>query len=571
MATQIAKLRFFISLAIDQQPTDDPADNYGIKPLPNLETRFVAADALLGLGGLNRELTSEHTRELQQQLNANRERHFHANTRALKRQYRERDKELRRELAVSLTGSGLDAGHAVRVADWDPYDQNASADWFDPEYMFGVASGFDVVIGNPPYVQLQRDGGRLGNMYKGTGYTAFTGTGDIYYLFYEKAVNLLKQDAGNACLISSNQWMRVDSGKVLRRFIESQNPLRLVNLGAAVFDTVTVNTSVLLVNRSSNKGVLQGADVKDSAQQFPPTEWTVLRPLNGETWAVLPASHQSLKAKLETVGTPLKDWDLSIFRGVVTGFNSAFVIDNATKDTLIADDPKSAEIIKPILRGRDVQRYQGQWAGLWLVYVPWHFPLHSDSSIKGVSSQAEDLFKKRYPAIYKHLLSHRLGLSARNKSETGVRYEWYALQRWGANYHAEFAKEKIAWGNLNNQAKFAYVPEGTFINAPTTMLTPYSPYLLAVLNSTLLDWYFRQIGVERDGGYYEYKPMFIERLPIPKITAGKQRPFIRLVDRILKAKDADAKADTSALEAEIDRLVYALYGLTEEEIAAVEG
>ena len=135
----------------------------------------------------------------------------------------------------------------------------------------------------------------------------------------------------------------------------------------------------------------------------------------------------------------------------------------------------------------------------------------------------------------------------------------------------EFAKEKIVWGNLNNQAKFAYAPGGTFISAPSTMLTPYSPYLLALLNSNLVDWYFRQIGVERDGGYYEYKPMFIERLPVPKLIAAKQRPFVRLVERILAAKAADPQADTSKEEAEIDRLVYALYGLTEEETAAVAG
>ena len=135
VATQIAKLRFFISLAIEQQPNADPADNYGIRPLPNLETRFVAADTLLRIGGLNRELTSERTRELQRQLDVNRERHFHATSRSQKFQYRDTDKQLRQQLASSLTDSGLDAGHAARVAQWDPYDQNASAaEWFDPEY-----------------------------------------------------------------------------------------------------------------------------------------------------------------------------------------------------------------------------------------------------------------------------------------------------------------------------------------------------------------------------------------------------------------------------------------------------
>ena len=156
VATQIAKLRFFISLAIEQQPNADPADNYGIRPLPNLETRFVAADTLLALGGLNRELVSPQTEELQRQLNANRERHFHANTRSLKLRYRNQDRELRQQLADSLAASGLAADHAARVAAWDPYDQNARADWFDPQYMFGVSDGFDVVIANPPYVRQRK-------------------------------------------------------------------------------------------------------------------------------------------------------------------------------------------------------------------------------------------------------------------------------------------------------------------------------------------------------------------------------------------------------------------------------
>ena len=223
VATQIAKLRFFISLAIDQQPTDDPADNYGIKPLPNLETRFVAADALLGLGGLNRELTSERTRELQQQLNANRERHFHANTRGLKRQYRERDKELRRELAASLTGSGLDAGHAVRVADWDPYDQNSSADWFDPEYMFGVASGFDVVIGNPPYVSHDKISRQVKDSLRDI-YESHKPFADLYCYFMERATTLLN-DGGVSALITSNSFLKAEYGTLIRNFLRRNTVL----------------------------------------------------------------------------------------------------------------------------------------------------------------------------------------------------------------------------------------------------------------------------------------------------------------------------------------------------------
>ena len=273
---------------------------------------------------------------------------------------------------------------------------------------------------------------------------------------------------------------------------------------------------------------------------------------------------------MDAIGTILKDWNVEIKYGIKTGYNQAFIIDDSTRLALIGADPKSSEIMKPVLRGKDIQRYQTKWAHLWLLHIPWHFPLHSNSSIKGCSNEAEQLFKKQYPAVYNHLQSYKSQLSSRNKAETGIRYEWFALQRWGAKYHQEFSKKKIVWGNLANHAKFAYSVEDMFVSAPTTMLTPFSHYLLAVLNSKLLDQYFRFIGVERDGGYYEYKPMFIERLPIPKISIANQRPFVRLVDQILDAISDDPAADTSKFEGEIDELVYQLYGLTDEEITTVE-
>ena len=220
---------------------------------------------------------------------------------------------------------------------------------------------------------------------------------------------------------------------------------------------------------------------------------------------------------------------------------------------MISTDPESAEILKPVLRGKDIQRYRAQWAGLWLI--------DSHNGYSNVHAISID----DYPAIKNHLDKFYSKLEKRqDKGKTP-----YNLRN--CAYHEDFAKEKIAWGNLSNQAKFSYVPQNMFVNAPTTILTPFNHYLLAVLNSRLLDWYFRLIGVERDGGYYEYKPMFIERLPIPKITADEQSPFIRLVDNILEAKKDDPAADTGEWEAEIDLLVYGLYGLTEEEIEAIEG
>ena len=150
---------------------------------------------------------------------------------------------------------------------------------------------------------------------------------------------------------------------------------------------------------------------------------------------ILSDIEQRIKAKIEAIDTPLKDWDIQINRGILTGFNDAFIIDGKKRTELIAQDPKSAEIIRPILRGREIKRYGYVFADLYLLFIPWHFPLHQiKPEIKGASKEAEKAFENQYPAIYNHLLQYKTELSNRNKAETGIHYEWYALQRWGANY-----------------------------------------------------------------------------------------------------------------------------------------
>ena len=257
VACQIAKLRFFISLAIEQTP-DPNAANFGIHPLPNLETRFVAANTLLGLGGLNRELVSTRTEELQLELNANRERHYHAATRGRKLEYRSRDKELRVDLAQSLADAGLQADHANRVADWDPFDQNAHADWFDPEYMFGVTGGFDIVIGNPPYVESRnslmtedskeayRNQARIdwrGELPRGS---------DLLIYFLARSARLL-HDRGQACLITQNAWLSTDYGKVFQSFSLGRFSFeRIIDTSAKFFSDVqgpNINAVITIFSR----------------------------------------------------------------------------------------------------------------------------------------------------------------------------------------------------------------------------------------------------------------------------------------------------------------------------------
>ena len=231
IACQIAKLRVFISLAIEQTSNSDPSDNYGIRPLPNLETKFVAADSIEGLKGQH-GLDYPLLWQLDEDLRSNREMHFHAVTHQQKREISATDADLRAQLATALQSGGMAPDQAKRIADWNPYDQNNSADWFDTKHMFNITDGFDIVIGNPPYIQLQDDGGRLGNKYDTAGYTTFAKSGDIYVLFYEKGCQLLKPTQGVLAYITSNSWMKALYGKKLRQYLTGQHtPLMLARNG----------------------------------------------------------------------------------------------------------------------------------------------------------------------------------------------------------------------------------------------------------------------------------------------------------------------------------------------------
>ena len=548
IACQIAKLRFFISLAIEQQP-DETAKNFGIKPLPNLETRFIAADTLLKLKD-ERMLTSEKAQSLERQLLENREQHFHASTRRKKLAYKKKDKQLRGELAKVLESLGFPADDANKIAQWDPYDQNASAEWFDTEYMFGNRDGFDVAIGNPPYVQLQKEGGKLGRLYKDSGYETFARTGDVYQLFYERGCQLLAPQRGMLAYITSNSWLKAEYGKTTRRYFSEQHtPLRLLEMGKDVFENAIVDTSVLTLREGTGYETGTAVDMdRLPDKDFPPAEslWRELRPRGEKPWVILSPLEWGIMDKMEAVGTPLKDWDIAINYGIKTGYNDAFIIDNATKGALIAEDPNSAEIIKPVLRGQDIQRYRAEWAGLWLIGS---HNGHGDVPAIDISD---------YPAIKNHLDGFYPQLKKRqDKGRTP-----YNLRN--CAYLTEFTKEKLFWMDLVDRGRFAYVKDEMFCANTVYMMSGQAiKYLCALLNATLTTWFMKNTAVTSGMGVTRWFSVSVETIPIPQIPATKQGTFIRLVDRILEAKDADPKADTDEMEAEIDRLVYGLYGLTE--------
>ena len=558
VATQISKLRFFISLAIEQRP-DYGAANIGIRPLPNLETRFVAANTLLTLRDLQATLTSERILEMQGELHQNRERYFHANSSAQKRQYTNNDRRLREDLADELVKVGLQATDAERIAKWDPYNQNTSADWFDAEYMFGVSEGFDIVIGNPPYIQLQKNDGELGRLYKDAGYRTFARTGDIYQLFYERGVRLARRNTGLLAYITSNSWLKAEYGKSTRRyFTESHTPLQLVEMGKGVFETATVDSSILITREgrdASTPSFVSAVDLdRLSNREFPPASemWGHARPDGDAQWIILSNVGQSIMDKMMAKGTSLKDWDVTINRGVTTGYNDAFIIDTTTKDALVAADAKSSEIIKPVLRGRDIQRYKAQWADLWLIDTH-----NGYGDVPAIN--IDD-----YPAIKSHLIGFYERLTIRqDKGKTP-----YNLRN--CAFHEDFRKEKLLWRRVASEGMFAHEEREMYcINAVFMMTGDSLKYLCGMLNARLTSWFARRLFPTSGTGTFHWEKVHLERLPIPKIDAEAQHPFIALVDRILQAKAADPQVDTTDLEEEIDWLVYDIYGLTDEEVSTI--
>ena len=275
-------------------------------------------------------------RRLESKLEVNRERYFHAGDRQAKRNLQNRDEELRQLLAEELREAGFQASTAENIAHWDPYDQNRHADWFDPEYMFGIADGFDVVIGNPPYIQLQKNGGEMGKRYRNSGYKTFARTGDIYQLFFERGCGLLRPGEGVLAYITSNSWLKAEYGKPLRRwFAERHTPLRLIEMGKNVFENAIVDTAVLIIRSSKERtGICPAVDVEQASDgRFPPPQrdWGTLQSNGDRPWMALSSVERSIMEKMEAVGTPLREWDISIYYGIKTGFNDAFIVDQAIR------------------------------------------------------------------------------------------------------------------------------------------------------------------------------------------------------------------------------------------------
>jgi len=533
-AVEIAKLRLWLSLVVDEE------DIKQIKPLPNLDYKIVCGNSLLGVEKnlfndvLFKEL--EHIKPLL----------FNETNPTKKQEYKNQIDDLI---------SRITDGH--KEFDFEVYFSE----------VFHEKEGFDVVIANPPYIQIQSFSGRPEqDAWKRQNYATYVKTGDVYCMFYEQGFNLLAPK-GVLTFITSNKWMRANYGKAMRKFFMEHGRInQLIDFGdSQLFENATTYTNILVWRKDDSSKEIhvwdlsKAYDADISLEALLAREGTCSPLFSLDSYIIAKDDQFRIRKKIEEVGVPLKEWNISINYGIKTGLNDAFIIDDKKKTELIAKDPKSAEIIKPILRGRDIKRYRADFADLWMIATFPALQIKIDS----------------YPAIRDYLKS--FGKQLEQTGKPGCRKKtsnkWFEVQDTIA-YHSEFKKEKIVYAEIVYDSAFYYDTKGYYPEATSFLITGERlKYLTALLNSKLLTYAFRTFyaGGDLRGNTFRYKKVFLENLPIPKIDPAAQQPFEILVDQILVAKKKDPNADTSALEKQIDEMVYALYGLTPEEIAIVEG
>ncbi len=435
--------------------------------------------------------------------------------------------------------------------------------------------GFDIVIANPPYVRQET----IKN-YKPLiepHFSCYTGTADLFVYFYEQSIRLLRP-GGVFTFISSNKYYRSKYGEKLRAYLADNLSIkRMIDFGdAPVFDAIAY-ASILL-------GIKEHPDADHSLKGYtwqPDDSLTRITDvmvasafaiqqasLKPDGWRLESPEAFTLLEKIREKGTPLGEYvDGRFYYGLKTGLNEAFVVNRATRDLLIAEDPKSEEVLKPFLRGKDVKRWKADAKDIWLIYIPWHFPLHLDKNIKGISPKTEIEFKQNYPAIFKHLSGFKNKLSARNKAETGIRYEWYALQRWGAEYWQEFESKKLIIPAIERQCAFAYDDKGYYGNDKTSIcVSEDALFLSSILNSSVTWWIIRQTAASKQNGYFEFKPMYLTPLPIPDCSKELKEKLSCLSESATKA----AGSQLEKIEHEIDSIVFDLFDLTPSEIALIQ-
>lgn len=444
----------------------------------------------------------------------------------------------------------------------------------------GNFKGFDLIIGNPPYIRQEELKELKPHLAKN--YKVYKGTSDIYTYFYELGFNVLKDRGGVLSYITSNKYTRAGYGEALREFLlKNVKFLEYTDLnGIKVFDSATVDTSILCFEKSKSKDnkfkylALSNEILKTCAYDiglYKDFAEFSQNSLSKESFTFSDENTSALKAKIERIGTPLKEWHgLNIYRGILTGYNEAFIITTEKRNEILAnckdeaEKERTAKLIRKMLRGRDIKRYSYEWAGLWVINTHNGYKNQNGEKVEAINIENYPSLKKHFDEFYPQL---------EKRADKGLTP--YNLRN--CAYIEEFEKEKIVYPCIMaKEPCFSYETSFAFAMAPANIITSNSDilkYILVFLNSDFIYLMLRKFymggGIEG-----ELKTNNLEKLPIPKINSKNQKladELINLVDKILKAKEQDKNANTQELENKINSLVYKLYNLTEEEIKIIEG
>ena len=524
IAIQICKLRFFISLTIEQSPNKNKADNYGIKALPNLETRFIVANSLLPLGEMPKQndLFEVSIERLQQQLAQVRHKHFSAKTLTTKRKYRDKDKDLREQMLEELTKSGITPAVEAsmkRIVHWDLYNQNAIADWFNPEWQFGV-NGFDIVIGNPPYAQVKR------NAYPKTNFPYSEGIDkgkqNLYKLFVELSHNLCKNNGVATMIVQSSLMGDLSSAGTRKLLLDKAQLKHIIEFPKTaksrekqVFDSVTQGTCIYQFIKQAVDNCTIDISINNDSESikkliFSPIEKATIRALypNLLYFPKIATGNTTILQKIANNPSikPLSAFIQSMQQGD---------INLTTHSSQFSNELTAVKL----MRGRHVGRYKIKY------------------------EMADEYIVARFkPDKIQSNQDNNFLISQQVTGTNDARRLHFAIK--------DNNNERLLWGNSVNKTLLKNQSE--------------NHYFLALLNAKFMDWYFRITSSNNHVQGYE-----IEQLPIPQISKPAQQPFIALVDKILTAKQQ--RKDTRTLETEINQMVYQLYDLTDDEIKIIEG
>ena len=592
IATQISKLRFFISLIVDQI-VDKEKVNFGIKPLPNLETKFVTANTLIGIEKEEASLFNRKgIEELEIKLSEIRHRLFRSKSPSLKHKLRIEDEILRKKITVKLEESGLGNESAQQLAKWDPYDQNASSPFFDKDWMFGNKDGFDIVIGNPPYLRIQ---GLLNSylplveVYKEK-YNSATGRFDVYCLFTEFGLSVLNP-IGFLNFIMPLKWTNASFGSGLRKIISKGKHLyKIMSFGAMqLFSASTYSSLIWLTKKPQNnfqftekKDIYTVEDLRNSLIQNIYTTISVNN-ISDKPWVL--TNEESMNILNKIYSNPLKLLDVfdGIYQGIVTGDNDVFwITDCIIKNNIIEGFSKALdkrveiekELLKPMMTGNTIKRYSSNFDNTYVLYT------YKSKNNKTIIYKENEL-KKEFPKAYNYLFKLKERLSARGSINMSYP-SWYSL--WNQRQIQKLNSNKILTPDVCHYGSMWLDELGIMFHTDTsyalTIKKEYAQLLkvyYAILNSNILWFFLNKTGAVLRGNYFRFKTAYLTPFHFPIIQNNlKIKKVINLIDKIsILAKDGEhlsnlqKKNEFLVLETEIDARVAYLYGLTEEEYAII--